>query len=57
MPLGGYKQSGLGPEGGKHVIEVFTWRKPVYVKLQLSARISAALPQSIEIDRSAALSF
>ncbi len=33
MPFGGYKQSGFGREGGKHVIDVFTQMKSVYVKL------------------------
>jgi len=33
MPFGGYKQSGFGREGGKHVIELFTQIKSVYVKL------------------------
>jgi acyl-CoA reductase-like NAD-dependent aldehyde dehydrogenase len=33
MPFGGYKQSGFGREGGKHVIDVFTQIKSVYVKL------------------------
>jgi acyl-CoA reductase-like NAD-dependent aldehyde dehydrogenase len=33
MPFGGYKQSGFGREGGRHVIDVFTQVKSVYVKL------------------------
>ncbi len=33
MPFGGYKQSGFGREGGKHVIDIFTQIKSVYVKL------------------------
>jgi len=33
MPFGGYKQSGFGREGGKHVLDVFTQLKSVYVKL------------------------
>jgi acyl-CoA reductase-like NAD-dependent aldehyde dehydrogenase len=33
MPFGGYKQSGFGREGGRHVIDVFTQMKSVYVKL------------------------
>jgi phenylacetaldehyde dehydrogenase len=32
-PFGGYKQSGFGREGGKHVIDLFTQIKSVYVKL------------------------
>ncbi len=33
MPFGGYKQSGFGREGGKHVIDLYTQIKSVYVKL------------------------
>ncbi len=33
MPFGGYKQSGFGREGGRHVIDLFTQIKSVYVKL------------------------
>ena len=33
MPFGGYKQSGFGREGGRHVIDLFTQVKSVYVKL------------------------
>jgi acyl-CoA reductase-like NAD-dependent aldehyde dehydrogenase len=32
-PFGGYKQSGFGREGGRHVIDLFTQIKSVYVKL------------------------
>jgi acyl-CoA reductase-like NAD-dependent aldehyde dehydrogenase len=33
MPFGGYKQSGFGREGGKHVIDLFTQIKSVYIKV------------------------
>jgi acyl-CoA reductase-like NAD-dependent aldehyde dehydrogenase len=33
MPFGGYKQSGFGREGSRHVIDLFTQAKSVYVKL------------------------
>ncbi|HZP44388.1 MAG TPA: aldehyde dehydrogenase family protein [Candidatus Binataceae bacterium] len=33
MPFGGYKQSGFGREGSRHVIDLFTQIKSVYVKL------------------------
>jgi acyl-CoA reductase-like NAD-dependent aldehyde dehydrogenase len=33
MPFGGHKQSGFGREGGRHVIDLFTQIKSVYVKL------------------------
>jgi acyl-CoA reductase-like NAD-dependent aldehyde dehydrogenase len=33
-PFGGYKQSGIGRELGKHSIELYTQIKSVYVKLQ-----------------------
>jgi len=32
-PFGGYKQSGIGRELGKHSIELYTQIKSVYVKL------------------------
>jgi aldehyde dehydrogenase (NAD+)/phenylacetaldehyde dehydrogenase len=32
-PFGGYKQSGIGPELGKHSIELYTQIKSVYLKL------------------------
>jgi acyl-CoA reductase-like NAD-dependent aldehyde dehydrogenase len=33
MPFGGYKQSGFGREGSRHVIDLFTQIKSVYIKL------------------------
>jgi acyl-CoA reductase-like NAD-dependent aldehyde dehydrogenase len=33
MPFGGYKQSGFGREGSRHVIDLFTQVKSVYIKL------------------------
>jgi len=33
MPFGGYKQSGFGREGSRHVLDLFTQVKSVYIKL------------------------
>jgi acyl-CoA reductase-like NAD-dependent aldehyde dehydrogenase len=33
MPFGGYKQSGFGREGSRHVLDLFTQVKSVYIKV------------------------
>lgn len=33
VPFGGYKQSGLGREGGPHALEQYTQLKSVFVEM------------------------